>query len=252
MKKIFISIFVFVVVFLSVPLASAQSFGWGFKKNSNHTQPEIGKYAGEIEGTSSYYVGNPDEKIVYLTFDAGYDNGVLGKILDVLNDKGVKSTVFVTGDFIIREHELTLRMAYEGHTVGNHTWKHKNITKLSFEELSKEIHKVEDAYFRLTKQRMIKYFRPPSGQFNKEALKNVEKLGYNTFFWSLAYKDWETNNQRGAEAAYNSVMDNLHPGAIILMHTVSRDNLDALPRIIDGIRENGYTIKNLDYLIKNT
>src|SRR5690554_8233653 len=118
------------MVLMSIP--STLAYGWGFKRNSTNVVPDIGKYANEIEGTSSYYVGNPDEKIVYLTFDAGYDNGVLGKILDVLNEKDVKSTIFVTGDFLVREQELTLRMAYEGHTVGNHTWKHKNITKLTF------------------------------------------------------------------------------------------------------------------------
>lgn len=249
MKKIFITIFVFVMVLLSIP--STFAYGWGFKRNNNNVPPEIGKYASEIEGTSSYYVGDPDEKVVYLTFDAGYDNGVLGKILDVLNEKNVKSTVFVTGDFIVKEKELTFRMAYEGHTVGNHTWKHKNITKLSYEELAQEIKKVEDAYYELTNLQMTKYFRPPAGEFNKEALMNVEKLGYQTFFWSLAYKDWETRNQRGADVAYEQVMNNLHNGAIILMHSVSISNLEALPKIIDGIRNAGYEIKNLDYLIKN-
>lgn len=249
MKKIIITIFVFVMVLLSIP--STFAYGWGFKRNNNNVPPDIGKYASEIDGTSSYYMGDPDEKIVYLTFDAGYDNGVLGKILDVLNEKNIKSTIFVTGDFIVREHELTYRMAYEGHTVGNHTWKHKNITKLSYEELTREIKKVEDAYYELTNLQMTKYFRPPAGEFNKEALKNVEKLGYNTFFWSLAYKDWETKNQRGADVAYQQVMNNLHNGAIILMHTVSISNLEALPRIIDGIRDAGYEIRNLDYLIKN-
>lgn len=237
------------MVLLSIP--STFAYGWGFKRNNNNVPPDIGKYASEIDGTSSYYMGDPDEKIVYLTFDAGYDNGVLGKILDVLNEKNIKSTIFVTGDFIVREHELTYRMAYEGHTVGNHTWKHKNITKLSYEELTREIKKVEDAYYELTNLQMTKYFRPPAGEFNKEALKNVEKLGYNTFFWSLAYKDWETKNQRGADVAYQQVMNNLHNGAIILMHTVSISNLEALPRIIDGIRDAGYEIRNLDYLIKN-
>lgn len=248
MKKILISIFVFFIVFLNIPLVSAASYGFGFKRNSTNNPPDIGKYALEMEGTSSYYVGDPNEKIVYLTFDAGYDNGTLGKILDVLNEKKVKSTIFVTGDFIVKEHELTIRMAYEGHIVGNHTWKHKNITKLSFEELSKEIKKVENAYFELTNKRMVKYFRPPEGEFNKQSLKNVQKLGYHTFFWSIAYRDWETNNQRGADLAYNHIIDNLHNGAIILMHTVSKDNLEALPRIIDGIREKGYEIKNLDHL----
>jgi peptidoglycan-N-acetylmuramic acid deacetylase len=237
------------MVLISIPDVFA--YGWGFKRNSEHLQPEVGKYSLEIEGTSSYYVGNPNERIVYLTFDAGYDNGILGRILDVLNEKDVKCTIFVTGDFLVKEHELVLRMAHEGHIVGNHTWKHKNITKLSKEELENELKKVEDYYFQITNQPMRKFFRPPAGEFDKQSLQNVQSLGYTTFFWSLAYKDWEVNNQRGAIATYNSVMDNLHNGAIILMHSVSLCNLEALPRIIDGIRDEGYEIKNLDYLIKN-
>lgn len=250
MKKKLIAIFVFILVFFSFPLIEAKSYGWGFKRNNNNLPPDVGMYANEIADTSSYYVGEADEKVVYLTFDAGYDNGILGPMLDVLNEKGVKSTFFVTGDFLKKEVDLTLRMNFEGHIVANHTWKHKNITKLSFEELKDEITKVEEAYFEITNEPMTKFFRPPAGEFNKEALKNVERLGYKTFFWSLAYKDWETNNQRGADYSYEQVMKNLHNGAIILMHTVSKSNLEALPIIIDGIREAGYEIKNLDYFVK--
>lgn len=236
---------------ISIPLVSAKSYGWGFKRNNRNKTPDIGKYALEIEGTSSYYIGSENEKVIYLTFDAGYDNGVLPEILDVLANKNVKSTFFVTGDFITRESELLLRIDYEGHIVGNHTWSHKYITKLSFDELKDEIQKVENAYTSLTSKKMVKLFRPPAGEFNQQSLINVKKLGYSTIFWSLAYKDWETNNQRGGDYAYRSVMDNLHNGAIILMHTVSKDNLVALPKIIDDIRNEGYIIKNLDYLLKN-
>lgn len=250
MKKVLISIFVFVLVLFSIPSVFGKSFGWGFKRNNQNIPPDVGPYAAIIEDTSSYYIGDPNEKTIYLTFDAGYDNGVLPKILDVLNEKEVKATVFVTGDFLKREKELTIRMAMEGHIVANHSWSHKNITTLSFNELESELRKVEAEFFDLTNQKMYKFFRPPAGEFNKESLKNVQKLGYKTFFWSIAYRDWETNNQRGSELAYNSIIDNLHPGAIVLLHTVSKDNLEALPKVIDTIREKGYTIQNLDYLIK--
>jgi peptidoglycan-N-acetylmuramic acid deacetylase len=250
MKKIFAFLYVFVLVLLCIPNVSAKTYGWGFKRNDNHVTPDIGIYANEIKNTSSYYVGSISERVVYLTFDAGYDNGVLGKILDVLHEKNVKSTFFVTGDFVEREKELLLRIVYEDHIVGNHTWSHKYITKLSFEELDREVKKVETAYSELTMRQMFKLFRPPAGEFDRKSLLNVQKLGYTTVFWSLAYKDWETRNQKGSDFAYNNVMNNLHNGAIVLMHTVSEDNLQALPKIIDGIREQGYTIKNLDYLIR--
>lgn len=250
MKK-FLLVIVFVLGLIVLPTLSAASYGWGFKRNPDHRTPDVGPYAQEIEGTSSYYVGPTDEKVVFLTFDAGYDNGVLPKILEVLADKKVKSTFFVTGDFIERESDLVMQIVYQGHLLGNHTWSHKDITKLSDSELESELKKVEDAYFQLTLRPLPKLFRPPSGQFNRESLLKVQKLGYKTFFWSLAYKDWKTNEQKGEDYAYRSVMDNLHNGAIILLHTVSEDNCKALPKIIDGIRAEGYTIKNLDYFLKN-
>lgn len=249
MKKILL--IVFMLVSISLPSVHAGSYGWGFKRNSDHEQPDIGIYAQEIEGTSSYYVGPKDEKIVFLTFDAGYDNGGLMKILDVLDEKNVKSTFFVTGDFIERESELLMEIIWRGHLVGNHTWSHKDITKLSEEELEDELRKVEAAYEGLAFSPLPKLFRPPSGQFNKQSLLRVQKLGYKTFFWSLAYKDWLTDKQQGEDYAYRSVMDNLHNGAIILLHTVSEDNCRALGKIIDGIRNEGYTIANLDYFLKS-
>jgi len=251
MKKILLVI-VFMLGLIALPTLSGKSYGWGFKRNSEHRQPEIGRYAEEIEGTSSFYVGPADEKVVFLTFDAGYDNGVLPKILDVLDEKNVKSTFFVTGDFIERESDLLMEIVWRGHLVGNHTWSHKDITKLSDQELETELRKVEETYQRLTLRPMPKLFRPPAGQFNRESLLKVQDLGYKTFFWSLAYRDWLTDEQKGEEFAYKNVMDNLHNGAIILLHTVSEDNCKALGRIIDGIRAEGYAICNLDYFLKSS
>jgi len=251
LKKFLIFLYVFSLVLIGIPLVGAKSYGWGFKKNNNNETPDIGMYANVIEGTSSYYVGDTDKKTIYLTFDAGYDNGVLPGILDVLMEKEVKCTFFVTGDFLTRESELLQRIVNENHIIGNHTWSHKNITSLDFEEMSEEFEKMEEAYTRLTQKQMDKIFRPPSGDFNKESLLNVQKLGYSTIFWSLAFVDWETDKQHGGDYAYKNIIDNLHNGAIILMHTVSKDNLEALPNIIDEIRNQGYTIENIDFLLKN-
>lgn len=195
-------------------------------------------------------MGSPDEKIVYITFDAGYDNGMLQGILEVLKEKDVKSTFFVTGGFIKKESALTKQISEDGHLVGNHTWSHPDITGLSIEELSAELKKVEDAYLDITNSYMPKLFRPPSGTFSRESLLKVQKLGYQTIFWSIAYRDWLTDRQQGSDYALNHIRDNLHNGAIILLHTVSKSNLEALPKIIDEIRDQGYEIKNLDYLVK--
>lgn len=245
MRKVFISLIFIMSFLISIPNVKAAN-GWGFNRNNNHTTPDIGRYKEEIEGTSSYYIGDSTKKDIYLTFDAGYDNGTLPLILDVLKEKNVKVTVFVTGDFLKRERDLVERIANEGHIVGNHTYNHKDITKLSVEQLEKEIKHVEDEYFKITNKDMIKLFRPPEGSFDKKSLKNVQNLGYKTFFWSIAYKDWDTKNQNGKEYVYNHIMDNIHNGAIILMHSVSKDNLEALPMVIDSIRNEGYTFKNLD------
>lgn len=246
MKKHF---FVFILLFLiSIPV-SAASYGWGFTRNNEHRTPEIGKYAAEIRDTNSFYIGDPNKKIVYLTFDAGYDNGNLSQILDVLREKNVKSTFFLTGDFLEREQALLQRIVAEGHLVGNHTWGHKDITKLSKEQLREQLELFDEKYYQIFNTYPQKLFRPPAGQFNKESLMRVKDLGYYTFFWSIAFKDW-LDDKRGADYAYNNVINNLHNGAIILLHTVSSDNALALGMIIDKIYEDGYEIKNIDYLIQ--
>jgi peptidoglycan-N-acetylmuramic acid deacetylase len=249
MKKIIFSVF-FILVLLIVPAVNAKSYGWGFKRNGDSKTPDIGMYKKEIEGTNSYYVGDEKSKVVYLTFDAGYDNGNMEKILLTLREKKVKSTFFITGDFLTRESELVKLIVKDGHIVGNHTWGHKNITTLSQEKLQSELQKVEEKYKDLTGLEMKKFFRPPAGNFNKQSLKMVADLGYSTFFWSIAFKDW-INNDRGDRFSYDSVIGNLHNGALILMHTVSNDNALALPMIIDEIRAQGYTIRNLDYLLSS-
>ncbi|MDY2902886.1 MAG: polysaccharide deacetylase family protein [Bacilli bacterium] len=247
MKKIIICTFLF---FLNVPFLS-KSYGWGFKRNNCHEQPYIGSYEEEIEDTNTYYVGSSEEKIVYLTFDAGYDNGNLIKILDTLDEKNVTGTFFLTGDFLTRFSDLTKEIANRNHIVGNHTWNHKNITKLSNTELIEEVRSVEEKYYELTGKEMDKFFRPPAGNFNHESLVKIKNLGYSTIFWSVAYVDWKTNEQGNVEKSVNSVVNNLHNGAIILLHTVSSDNTEALPIIIDKIRQEGYEIKPLYNLLTN-
>lgn len=241
MKKIFI-ILLSCLLFVGI---NVNAYGFGFKKNDKHLQPDIGVYQKELEGTNSYYVGE-NEKTVYLTFDAGYDNGNLLKILDILDKKHVLSTFFVTGDFLTRCQSQTLEIEKRGHLIGNHTFNHKNITLLSDEGIKNEITKLENKYKEITGKEMVKLFRPPEGTFDKRSLMTVSKLGYKTFFWSIAYDDWNTNKQKGGDYGYNKIMSNLHNGAIILMHSVSNDNVECLERVIDNIRNQGYVFKNLN------
>ena len=236
---------------LSIVPISGNSYGWGFKKNNNHITPEIGIYKNEIKDTNTYYVGDETKKEVFITFDAGYDNGNLIKILEILDAKKVEATFFITGDFLNRFSDLVVEINNRGHIVGNHTWSHKNITTLSKYELQEEIEKVENKYYELTGNIMRKYFRPPAGVFNNVSLKTINELGYTTLFWSIAYKDWENNASGNIDKSIDSVINNLHNGAIILLHTVSDNNVLALPMIIDKIRSSGYEIKSIDKIGSN-
>lgn len=225
--------------------------GWGFKKNNTHTTPSIGSFEKILEGTDSYYVGDTNEKVVYLTFDVGYDNGNLNDILDTLDKYNVRGTFFLTGDFVNRYHDLVIRLSLSNHLICNHSYGHKNITKLSKSELKEDLLKLEEAYYSVTNKRLSSYFRPPEGEFDNSSLKNVNDLGYTNVFWSVAWIDWLTNNQKGAKYSYDSYVNNLHPGAIVLMHTVSSSNNEALPKIIEYTLNLGYSFKTVDEIKKS-
>lgn len=248
MSKSFLVIVIMFTMFFTTSYLSLNAYGFGFTKNDDHLVPEIGKYKSILENTNSYYVGDTNKKEVYLTFDAGYDNGELPKILDILNEKNIKVSFFLTGDFVKRFPELTIRMTLEGHTICNHTYNHKNITKLSKEELQVEITKLEESYFNLTGKQMAKYFRPPEGEFDEISLKNVNSLGYKTVFWSSAYCDWNEKGQKSVEYTIDMYMNNLHNGAILLMHSVSSSNREALSTIIDEVLSLGYEFKTVTSL----
>lgn len=222
--------------------------GWGFKRNLNHETPDIGKYQTLIEGTSSYYVGNTNNKEIYLTFDAGYDNGEMEKILDILKEKKVRATFFLTGDFVNRFQDLTIRLVKDGHVVGSHSYYHRPLPKLSMNDLKKDLDLLVERFYEVTNTFMSSYFRPPAGAFDRQSLLNVQALGYKTIFWSIAFQDWNTNHQRGIQHSYDSVIDNLHNGAIILLHTVSSSNRQALGMIIDEILRQGYQFKTVQEL----
>lgn len=224
---------------LFIPLLA--SFGFGYTNNNGNVS--IGEYEQILTKHNSIYLGDNDK--VYLTFDTGYELGNTSKILDTLKENDVKATFFVTGHFMKTNPELIKRMHDEGHLVGNHTWGHPKITTISKEKLENEINKINEEYKKITNCEMKKYFRPPCGDFDDKSLGYLDELGYKTIFWSLAYKDWNPKEIKGKEFAYNSVVDKLHNGAIILLHTVSTDNTNALSDIINGIKNKGYKIGHI-------
>lgn len=191
------------------------------------------------------------EKVMYLTFDCGYENGNTEKILDVLKEKNVKAAFFCTLDDIKSAPKIIARMIKEGHIVGNHSSTHPSFAEIDRTKMVKEIEECEN-FLRKNFGYSSKYFRFPKGEYTQTALDVTGKIGYTSVFWSLSYADWDTANQKGTEYALQTVSKRFHPGAIILLHAVSSDNASAMAQIIDTARENGYEFKSLDTFNHNS
>lgn len=257
MKKMYYLSTVFILTFLLASIfpnqIEASGYGWGYKKNNEHKVPDIGKYQEMLEKYGAYYADLSGEKVVYLTFDNGYEQGHTDEILDVLKKEKVPATFFVTGHYVETEPELVKRMVDEGHIIGNHSYHHPDFTIVSKESMIEELKSLEKAVTDITDQKEIKYMRPPRGMFNERTLQWANELGLIHIFWSLTFHDWNTSNQKGWQYAYNQIMEQIHPGAIILLHAVSSDNAEALEKVIQDLKKEGYEFKSLDYLLlKNT
>lgn len=225
-------------------------YHFGFRKSVEGRLPSIDDegFKPIVMKHGALFLGDTTKKVLYLTFDNGYENGHTPKILDVLRDKKTPATFFVTGHYIKDQPGLLKRMVSEGHIIGNHSWSHPDMTTLSDEQIKTELDKVNVQVRELTGQKEMIYLRPPRGIFSERVLAVSKQVGYTNVFWSVAYKDWDVNAQRGRDYAYSSVIKQLHPGAIILLHSVSKDNTEALGSIIDEARRQGYEFKSLDEL----
>ncbi|WP_415640010.1 delta-lactam-biosynthetic de-N-acetylase [Paenibacillus sediminis] len=226
-------------------------YHFGFKKSVNGKLPSI-DYEGFKELLNKYdaiFMADPARNEVYLTFDNGYENGYTAKILDTLKEKKVPAIFFVTGHYIKTQPDLLKRMVGEGHIIGNHSWSHPDVTAISDEQLRQELDKVKLEVAKVTGQQQMQFLRTPRGIFNERALSVSKQLGYTNVFWSIAYKDWDVNDQRGWQYAYHNVMSQIHPGAVILLHSISKDNTEALGKIIDGVRAKGYEFKSINELM---
>lgn len=198
-----------------------------------------------FEKYGAFTLDTSGEKVLYLTFDCGYEHeNLTSKVLDVLKEKGVNATFFCTLDHIKKETDLIARMIKEGHIVGNHSTTHPSFANINRTKMAKEIEETEN-YLRENFGYAAKYFRFPAGEYNESALELVESLGYRSVFWSVAYDDWDTSKVRGKDYTVKTVMERLHPGAVILLHSVSRDNAEALSEIIDKAREQGYRFESI-------
>lgn len=231
---------------------SNQLCGWGFVKKQNALPQVDSCQAALLSQYDGYYYDakHADQKVMYLTFDEGYENGNTAKILDVLKEKKVSAAFFITGPYLDTQQDLVKRMVEEGHVVGNHTIHHPSMPSIADNQaLANEMICLNNQFYDLTKQNMI-FMRPPRGEFSERTLALTQNLGYKTVLWSFAYRDWETDKQMGEENAFQAIVPYFHNGAILLLHAVSSDNAAALGRVIDEAQKQGYHFASLDELLK--
>lgn len=195
------------------------------------------------------YLGDTGQPVLYLTFDAGYENGCTAQILDVLKDHQVPAAFFLVGNYLERNPELVKRMVEEGHTVGNHTAHHYDMSKIGDKAtFSQELKEVEDLYRDVTGQELPRYYRPPQGIYSQENLAMAQELGYKTVFWSLAYVDWNNDSQPTREEAFSKLIPRIHNGAVVLLHSTSKTNAAILDELLTKWEEMGYRFESVESL----
>ena len=258
-KFMFIIVLIIIIIILSFFLkeknetvetssdvVSTRKIEWGIKRNDNHEQPDVGKENRKIlEENNGICLGNKDKKVLYLTFDEGYEAGYTSKILEVLKENDVKAAFFITAHYLNTQEELVKQMIDEGHIVGNHTVNHKSMPELSEEEIKKEVMDLHTSIYEKFVYEM-RYIRPPKGEFSEKSIKYTNTLGYKTVMWSFAYEDWNENKQPNEEKAKEKIINNFHNGEIILLHGNSKTNTNILDSIIKEAKGMGYEFKSLD------
>ena len=223
---------------------------WGLSFGEPGTQSVGNASSEDLAWYDAYYVGSDDEKVIYLTFDCGYENGNTEPILDALKKHDVQATFFVVGHFLETAPEMVKRMVEEGHTVGNHTYHHPDMPTISDQEaFRKELDDVAALFAEITGTELSSYYRPPQGKCNVENLRMAQEMGYHTIFWSLAYVDWDQDNQPGHEEAFSRLTGRVHPGAVVLLHNTSRTNGEILDELLTKWEEMGYTFRPLSELV---
>ena len=229
--------------------STLETGAWGLSFRQEGAAPIGNAGVDQLKQYDAAYLGDPSEKVIYLTFDAGYENGCTAKILDTLQKHNVKAAFFLVGNYIERNADLVRRMAEEGHTVGNHTMHHPDMSKLKDKEaFAKELQDLEELYREKTGEQLPKYYRPPQGIYSEENLKMAKELGYKTVFWSLAYVDWKNDSQPTHEEAFAKLLPRIHPGAVVLLHSTSQTNAEILDELLTKWAQMGYRFGTLDEL----
>lgn len=239
-----------VVGMLAVMHGSVLETGsWGLSFRQEGAPPIGNAGADQLRQYNAAYLGDTTEKVLYLTFDAGYENGCTEKILDTLKNHNVKAAFFLVGNYIERNADLVRRMTEEGHTVGNHTMHHYDMSKLSDKAaFTKELTDLETLYRETTGKELPKFYRPPQGIYSEENLKMAQELGYKTVFWSLAYVDWKNDAQPSREEAMSKLIPRTHPGAVVLLHSTSQTNAAILDELLTKWEAMGYRFETVEEL----
>ena len=230
-------------------VSAASEGNWGLSFQEEGKPPIGNASASDLSQYDAYYIQETEEKVLYLTFDAGYENGYTEKILDALKKHNAPATFFLTGAYIDSAPELVCRMVEEGHAAGNHTWHHPDMSQIAdMDSFREELSYVEEAFFEATGKEMDRYYRPPRGIYSETNLEMAQQLGYQTFFWSLAYVDWYNDDQPTREEAFDKLLGRIHPGAIVLLHRTSATNAEILDELLTKWEEMGYRILPLSDL----
>lgn len=248
--------FLSILMLTSLPaqVYATEGLSWYTKRAADNKQPRLDGNLSVIKKYNAAWIDEShgdgaEEKVLYLTFDFGYENGNTERILNTLKEKGVSASFFVLAHPITANTDLILRMFNEGHAVCNHTAHHKNMARCRDKaEFFAELTELEEICKAKTGYDIDKYYRPPEGSFTEENLKYATEMGYKTVFWSFAYADWDNDDQMPRDKAIKKVLDNTHNGAVILLHPTSETNADILGELIDRWRADGYefaTVKDL-------
>jgi peptidoglycan-N-acetylmuramic acid deacetylase len=240
-----------IVAMVLVPMMGdvIETGAWGLSFRTEGSPPIGPAGSDELRQYDAAYLGDPTDKVIYLTFDAGYENGSTAKILDTLKKHQIPAAFFLVGNYMEKNADLVRRMVDEGHIVGNHTMHHPDMSKLTDKAaFQKELTDLEDLFRTVTGKELPKFYRPPQGLYSAENLKIAKEMGYKTVFWSLAYVDWNNDSQPTAEYAFSKLLPRTHNGAVVLLHSTSQTNAEILDELLTKWKEMGYRFESIEKL----
>ncbi|MCL2234160.1 MAG: polysaccharide deacetylase family protein [Firmicutes bacterium] len=228
---------------------ASNGIDWGINPNTKEQIPTAGYEAEKVlEENNGFFFHKTEEKKVYLTFDLGYEAGYTDEVLDILKANNIKAVFFLCSNYL-KETELVNRMIADGHNIGNHTDKHKDLPKLNTEGVTKDITGFDEKFYEKHPDHKIHFFRPPSGRFDDKSLKIANERGLKTMMWSVAIVDWG-KTPIDATKSSDKIASRVHPGAIILLHISNSGTPKMLEQLIPKLSAKGYSVGNYTDLLQ--